>query len=406
MDRAGKRTVAYVWLGLGYIAYYLCRQNFAVAVEAGGLINDNGYGWMVTLGTFAYAVGKLVTGAWADKYGGKRIFLVGMVASAAATLPMGLVPSGLAIGALWIANRFFQSMGWGGLVNVAAGWSDSSRYGRDMGFLSVSYQVGGAAALAFAGAILTAGLGWRMVFVIPALVLAGFALVVRWQLEEAPAAPGGEAEKVERAPFATLLVKPAFLVACGLSFLLTLVRECFNSWLPKYFAVLGAGHASAAFKSTVFPLLGALGTITLGWISDKVPTLPRPRLMAIGLVFAAAGLYGLAHLERLSGMLALTPATTATVLVGVVGFFMLGCYAIVAGGALALDFGGRSASATAAGALDGVGYLGGAAAGIGVASLVEQAGWGAMFGTLAAATALGVVLSLVIGHLSREAPKA
>jgi AAHS family 4-hydroxybenzoate transporter-like MFS transporter len=199
-----------------------------------------------------------------------------------------------------------------------------------------------------------------------------------------------------------LLVQPAFLVACGLSFLLTLVRECFNNWLPAYFSSLGAGAATAAIKSTVFPILGALGTITLGWISDRIPDLPRPRLMAVGLVFAAAGLFGLAQVERLSGMLALSPSTTAFILVGTVGFFMLGCYAIVGGGALALDFGGPEASATAAGALDGFGYAGGTFAGIGVAKIVTHMGWGATFGILGAATAAGVVLSLVIDTLSKK----
>ena len=47
-----------------------------------------------------------------------------------------------------------------------------------------------------------------------------------------------------------------------------------------------------------------------------------------------------------------------TVLVGLVGFLVIGPYAYLAG-AIALDFGGQHGSATSSGIIDGVGYLGG-----------------------------------------------
>ena len=51
-----------------------------------------------------------------------------------------------------------------------------------------------------------------------------------------------------------------------------------------------------------------------------------------------------------------------TVLVGLVGFLVIGPYAYLAG-AIALDFGGKHGGATSSGIIDGVGYLGGILAG-------------------------------------------
>ena len=57
-----------------------------------------------------------------------------------------------------------------------------------------------------------------------------------------------------------------------------------------------------------------------------------------------------------------------TVLVGLVGFLVIGPYAYLAG-AIALDFGGQHGSATSSGIIDGVGYLGGILAGETVARI-------------------------------------
>jgi len=62
------------------------------------------------------------------------------------------------------------------------------------------------------------------------------------------------------------------------------------------------------------------------------------------------------------------------VVIGVVAFCLLGPYSYL-GGAFALDFGGKQASASASGIIDGIGYLGGVLAGDTVARLSVAFGW-------------------------------
>jgi sugar phosphate permease len=77
-------------------------------------------------------------------------------------------------------------------------------------------------------------------------------------------------------------------------------------------------------------------------------------------------------------------------LIGVVAFGLLGPYSYL-GGAFALDFGGKQASAASSGIIDGIGYLGGVFAGDSVARLAVAYGWRGVFVTLAVVSAAAAV---------------
>jgi OPA family glycerol-3-phosphate transporter-like MFS transporter len=79
-------------------------------------------------------------------------------------------------------------------------------------------------------------------------------------------------------------------------------------------------------------------------------------------------------------------------LIGLVGFGLLGPYSYLAG-ALALDFGGKEGGATSSGIIDGVGYLGGILAGDSVARLSVGFGWRSVFVVLAAVSTVSAVAS-------------
>ena len=67
---------------IGYVGYYLCRQNLSAAFpllsEVFGFSNSE-LGLIAFYSELAYAGGKLINGPLADKLGGKRLFLIGMV---------------------------------------------------------------------------------------------------------------------------------------------------------------------------------------------------------------------------------------------------------------------------------------------------------------------------------------
>lgn len=179
------RNATFIALLAGYMGYYLCRQNFSLAyapMKAALGMSKVTFGAIASVGTFVYAIGKIVTGPLADEKGGRGVFFLGLLGSAVASLLFGL--GGLWGGslfffALWGMNRFFQSMGWGSLVSILAQWFSSREYGTAMGMMAVSYQFGGAVASLFAGALLALGSGWRGLFIIPAATMAVIGVVIR-----------------------------------------------------------------------------------------------------------------------------------------------------------------------------------------------------------------------------------
>jgi sugar phosphate permease len=88
--------------------------------------------------------------------------------------------------------------------------------------------------------------------------------------------------------------------------------------------------------------------------------------------------------------------------IGAVAFCLLGPYSYL-GGAFALDFGGKQASAASSGIIDGIGYLGGVLSGDSVARLAVALGWEGVFVTLAVVSALAAVCAGLLHMLNSQA---
>jgi sugar phosphate permease len=108
-------------------------------------------------------------------------------------------------------------------------------------------------------------------------------------------------------------------------------------------------------------------------------------------------------------LLALTsiPASTSASLlpplaIGVIALCLLGPYSFL-GGAFALDFGGKRAGAMSSGIIDGIGYLGAAAAGDSIARVSVSYGWQGVYVALAAVSALATVAAGRLYFVSKKA---
>ncbi|HEV2284512.1 MAG TPA: MFS transporter [Steroidobacteraceae bacterium] len=400
------RTV--VLLFCGYAACYYCRADLSVATpliadelarrgvsHAEALIH---IGTISSLGVFAYALGKLFLTGLGDYWGGRRNFLIGVGGAAVFTL---LFAGGGALPVFtlaWTANRLTQSVGWAGLIKVSSKWFNYSSYGSIAGILSISYLVGDALARQQMGMLLAHGYGWRVLFAF-AGVVAALALLanVLWLRESRVREGHAEAEpnpalnlftsgETRPASVAALLVplmrSRAFLLVCLLSFGCTIIRETFNTWSPVYLRdFLGYSVSDSAGLSAIFPAVGAVSVLLAGWLSDRLGPTARSLLMFSGLAGAALALLALTGVPPgQSGSL------LPVILIALVFFGLLGPYSYL-GGAFALDFGGKQASAASSGIIDGIGYLGGVLAGDSVARLAVNFGWRGVFVALAVVSA-------------------
>jgi sugar phosphate permease len=418
-----------ILLVLGYAGFYLCRSNLSVTLP---LIIDELTirGWdsnaakirlgeLASLGVFAYAIGKFLSGWLTDWMGGRRAFLLGTAGAVGCTILFGL-GGGLPIFTLaWVLNRLLQSMGWPGTVKLTARWFSYSSYGTAMGIISLSFLFGDAAARQFMGWLIGAGVGWRGVFFAAASVLFVIFIFNMILLKESPRAIGeaeppanplnlvdskdggdGKAAVGLRSLLAAFLRSPAFWLVCLLSLGCTLLRETFNTWTPTYFVeVAGLSRAEAASKSALFPLFGGISVVLAGFLSDRLGHGGRALIILIGLLLATIGLW-LMGLADFGGS-----SMWPVVLVAFVAFALIGPYSYLAG-ALSLDFGGKQGSATVSGLIDGVGYLGGILAGGAVARLAVSQGWQGAFIALSGVALLSSVVAAAFLINQRRAVQA
>jgi sugar phosphate permease len=407
----------------GYAALYFCRADLSVGapllvdeLKLRGMSHGDAVirlGSITSLGVLAYALGKLFLTGLGDFWGGRVSFLIGLSGAAVFTL-MFATGSFLPVFTIaWIGNRLTQSVAWAGLIKVSSKWFDFSSYGTIIGILSISYLIGDAAARQWMGLLIHRGVGWRPLFFLAAGA-AGLMLVVNFiLLRESRVDAGYEPAKTnplnlfaasEEAPgglrdlLMPLLRSRAFLLVCLLSLGCTIIRETFNTWTPVYLHdYLGYSNSNAAGMSAVFPAVGAISVLITGWLSDRIGVNGRSLILFLGLCTTAAALLLLMsmHSSRTGALLPLLA-------IGTVAFCLLGPYSYL-GGAFALDFGGKQASAASSGIIDGVGYLGAVAAGDSVARISVAIGWQGVFVSLSVVSALAALGAGCLYILSKRA---
>ena len=162
-------------------------------------------------------------------------------------------------------------------------------------------------------------------------------------------------------------------MVCVLAFGTTLLRETFNLWMPTYFVQFaGFSPSVAASRSALFPLCGGISVLLGGFLSDKLGPNGRNILVVAGMSACTVCLVLMGRIPSPAGQWA------PSILVGLVGFTLLGPYSYLAG-AMSLDFGGEKGSATAAGIIDGFGYMAGWLSGDTVARIAVAFGWRTAF---------------------------
>lgn len=406
----------------GYAAYYICRSNLSVATplllaEYGDRgLNKESMGMIASAGVATYAIGKVINGLLADRFGGRPLFLGGLFASVLCTVAFALSGNLWALAgsgafvAIWAVNRLFQSTGWVALVNIASRWFPVSRHATVMAFLSCSFLVGDALSRAYLGGVIRLGEtqpqlarlnDWRAVFWVAAgtAVIVGLLLVrvlkpspAHVGASEPLANPGNiygeDGQHTAAVPLRQLLRplarSPLFWTVCLTNFGLTLIRETFNFWSPTFLseeAQLSPGQAAAA--SLCFPLVGAVSALLAGVLSDRLGG-RHGRIMVPSICGLIVALLLLGTVD-LNGR-----PVSAVLLLCLVSFFLLGPYSYLSG-VMALDIGGKQASGTVSGISDAAGYGGAILSGYTIGVLAQRYGWGTAF------LGLGAVAVLALG---------
>ena len=288
---------------LGYSLYYVCRTSLNVMKKPildSGMLDATQLGIIGSALLFAYAIGKFVNGFLADHSNIKRFMAAGLLVSTLASLTMGTIgflgsdnaftgsaalPSSvvfLIFAIMWGINGWSQSMGAAPAIIALSRWFPLSRRGTFYGFFSASHNIGEWLSFIFVGSIVAVA-GWQWGFFGAAIAGAIGVVVILFLMHDTPESKGlpsievltGEkvevSKKVESAGDAQKLAlrTPAVWILALASAFMYISRYSLNSWGILFLQEhKGFELADATFIISINALLGIVGTVLAGWMSD------------------------------------------------------------------------------------------------------------------------------------------
>ena len=361
-----------------------------------------------------YAVGQLVLPSLGDRLGAKKMLVAGYAMSASAVALFALASDPALLLVAWGVNGVAQSLAYPLHVKVLSPWFAPTQRGTAMGVWATSQQVGGVFSTALAA--FTLGVfGWRFAVgapaaltLIAALALTRITVDPPWCKLEAKVVDDSSVDGSSVSTAQSVVVGdcdwrppvgmrevlriPKLAALMASYFFVKIVRYCLIFWLPFYLArECGMGVAAAGYMSCLFDLGGVLGGVATGVIGDK--HFPGRRTVLGASMCAALALAVLCY-QSASQMNVFVNGLVMTL----IGMLVAGPDALLGSSSIAdtCEAAGYGAEVlgTASGLVNGAGSVGAVLQGALTAWIASTYGWGALFGTLAAMSALSVLTLL------------
>jgi OPA family glycerol-3-phosphate transporter-like MFS transporter len=426
VDREYRRHRRSVYIGIfaGYAAYYLVRNNLALAIPdilaAHPEYSKADLGWALTGSSLAYGVSKFLMGSVSDRSNPKYFLPLGLLLSCALMFASGVVKAIYASLALVIviqvANGWVQGMGWPPCGKTMVHWFSTRERGLVVSVWNVAHNVGGGliASLALFG-VMAFG-DWGAKFYFNAAIAAAVAVIVFFLMRDTPQSlglppveeykndypphyhAGSERTFTYREIFVEHVLSNRYLWAIAVAnAFVYFVRYGVVNWIPTYLQTAkGFSFQQSSIGWALYEYAAIPGTIACGWMSDKVFKGRRApaTILFMGLTLVAVIVYGLNR----NGPLWIDYAALLAI-----GFLIYGPIMII--GLHALDLVPKKAAGTAAGFTGFFGYVfGSAIAGSGVGWIADHWGWSGVFVTMVVCCALTIGFSaMTLGHRAESA---
>ena len=311
---------------LGYSMYYVCRTSLNVVkkpIMDAGILDASQLGVISSALLFTYAIGKFVNGFLADHSNIRRFMATGLLISTVANIVVGLLglisTQGMVLSQavfyvifaiLWAINGWTQSMGAPPSIVALSRWYPLSNRGTFYGFFSASHNLGEFFSFLLVGGLVSL-LGWQFGFIGASIAgVIGFLIIVIL-LHDSPEAEGlpsvaviaGE-ETAEQAKKHSVgisqkevLRNPYVWVLAFASAFMYVSRYAVNGWGVLFLQESkGFTLATATQIISINALLGIIGTVFSGWLSDVafkgnryIPAVAAGILEVLSLILFAFG---------------------------------------------------------------------------------------------------------------------
>jgi MFS transporter, OPA family, glycerol-3-phosphate transporter len=402
------RWQVFAGIFVGYAAFYLVRNNFALALpsilKAHPEFTKVQLGWAMTGLSVAYGISKFIMGSVSDRSNPRWFMALGLLLTSGVTFAFGTVPAiydSLAlIIVLQALNGWFNGMGWPPCGKTMVHWWSTKERGKIVAAWNAAHNVGGALVAVFATWAVVRFGDWGATFYFNAAIAAGVAGLILLLLRDTPQScglPAIENHKDDYPPnysadhertftfreiFVSHVLNNKFLWAIAIAnAFVYFVRFGVVNWIPTYLQTAkGFNFKESGFAWTAFELAGIPGTLLCGWISDRVFKARRAPATILFMGLTLVGL--LIYRWNDTG-----PYWIDVAALIMIGFFIYGPIMMI--GLHALDLVPKKAAGTAAGFTGFFGYfLGSAPSGAGVGWIAHTWGWDGVFSTMIACCVL------------------
>ena len=330
------------------------------------------WGAILGWGTAGTLLGKLTTGIMADRFGGRKVFLVSIGFCMLATGIFGMMSKVFFFSIAFFIAMLAKSAGWPSMANLIRSWYPKFWRGRIWGILSSSSMSSSLFTSLVMGSLLLV-ISWRWV-IASSLPIAGiFVILLFFYLKQSPtdvgleAMPSVEGDDNENNPNATHHLDNASLGKALISFLkssrfwlicisimsLTILMA-FQSFLPLYLKeMFNLSPGKAGIASSVFPLGSMFSVVIGGFIFDKLTKKRRIFVLGGMMTLATGCIVILLSLPESNIQEASLPWIALSAIM-IFGLMIAPCY-LIPMSVFSLDFGGKHCGVLV-GIIDAAGY--------------------------------------------------
>ena len=363
---------------------------------------------------------KFVSGVLGSRTSPRLLLAGGLMATAAMNIAFGFSASMIWFSIFWSINGMLQGLGAPGCARILTSWFSSKERGTYWGMWNVAHNMGGFLAPIIAGTAAKM-YGWQWGLWAPGAIGVAMGLLILMGVKDSPESVGfdpvdvgasaatkskdedGSDETGEATPEKESLVdllindclKNPFVVGLAITyFFVYVVRQGITSWFVFYLLQVKdvVDPGAAAFRVSGLELGGLLGSLLAGRLSDYLISRAKPGEGTVGKRIQVV----IAYTVGIAAMLAAFAATPASMgamqwfTVFMIGFFLYGPQMMI--GLCGAELVRPDSVGASQGFLGWVAYLGAANAGIPLAMIVQNMGWGAYFTTLMAACGVACLL--------------
>ena len=391
---------------VGYASFYFVRSNFANAkpyLESELGFTKSDIGLIAAMLSVSYGLSKFVMGVVSDRSNPRTFMATGLILSGLANVFMSFSPTVGAMAVLWLANGWFQGMGWPPCGRTLTHWFSDNERGTKFAIWNTAHNVGGGLIGPIATFSIILYASWRGAFLVPGLIAIGVGVIVLLFLRDTPQSVGLPSIEEHRNDFPSVAVEdreremtgreilvrfilknPRLWIIALANVFVYVVRYGVLNWAPSY--LQEAKHASveqAGWFYFTFEIAGILGTLVAGWASDRLFAGRRGPVSVIYMTIVTLAVL-VYWLDPTDGLWVDFGALL------VIGTFIYGPVMLI--GVAAVDLVPKKAAGSAAGFTGLFGHFAGMNfAEFGLGSVIQRYGWNAAFMLLVGACVAAVL---------------